>query len=594
MDKGKKFAHVYEINSYEVKAYLLPGTESLVQAHLDGVSRIARIGSYVIIESGGSQLVGKVISLNLSDPEKLFWLKTNQSSNYKEIVRTMTITLIGQFYGSGKEIYFERGITIYPSIDEGIYVPTQDQLNLILNEKKLGRSRINLGTSYTNPDIDIELNPIKLFSRHVAVVGSTGNGKSCTVTVLVKELLMSSKKTSMPIIIFDINGEYTNAFAKEKDIKVLSFGDNNTNNAGNIVIEHKIKIDFNSFSRRTWRNMLMPSEKTQIPALNFAIDCLPYLGYKYSDLDSQGSKDPTIEKFNFNHSIIGASICGHVDESNSTIIENAKNEVEELSRITELKLKIKSTSVKSKVFDMSILAKLITDRWAIAYSRNAFTYDPFKYGNIASLCDRITEYSRDPLFNLIFDSTGTNGKSLLNITKYSEKLIILDFSGVAQEYMPIMVDSILEQFLIEALTGQYRNNPHMLVLDEAHHYLKPYNYDGAYLGTSPGERIAKEGRKFGLHLLIATQRPRELSDTIISQVSTVISHALTQDADKAIIASFGNYSDKSILDSISILPRQEAIIIGQAVTTPTRMKIRYLDVNDRPLSKDPLEDTFIN
>lgn len=160
--------------------------------------------------------------------------------------------------------------------------------------------------------------------------------------------------------------------------------------------------------------------------------------------------------------------------------------------------------------------------------------------------------------------------------------------------MPHVVDALLEQYLIQALKGCYKSNPNLLVLDEAHHYLKgaTSNDDFAYLGTSPGERIAKEGRKFGLHLLISTQRPRELSSTIMSQVGTVITHALTQDADKNIITSFGNYADKSILGQISVLPRREAIIIGQAVSTPTRVKISFLQKDDRPKSKDPLEDTF--
>ena len=113
-----------------------------------------------------------------------------------------------------------------------------------------------------------------------------------------------------------------------------------------------------------------------------------------------------------------------------------------------------------------------------------------------------------------------------------------------------------------------------------------------YLSNPPGERIAKEGRKYGLHLLIASQRPREISRTIIAQLGTIISHALTHESDREIVANYGSYGDRTAIDSLSILPRRDAIVIGQAITLPMRVRISYLPADQRPESSDPLDSVI--
>lgn len=599
MNRGKVFAYVYEIDGYEVKAYLLPGTESLIQSHFEGVTKIARIGSFVTINSGGNKIVGLITSLNVQEPEKLYWTKLQIDNKDKQIIRTITISLLGQFYeNENDKSYFERGITVYPSLDEEVAIPTQQQLNLILNDLSEDSGLLKIGTAYSNSDISISLNPIKLLSRHTAIVGSTGNGKSCTVTVLLKSLLKIKKNTDFPICIFDINGEYSWAFKDVPNIEVIKFSGAFSADFPECIVEKSdcIKINYKSFSRRTWRNILKPSEKTQIPALNFAIDALDYLGFKYSDLNAPADTFLASKISSKCDALISSSLCGDVSEKNITIVTEAHNLVDFLKDLKTNNCTVKDVTIKN-LLPMDFLAKMICDRWAIQPGRNGYEYNAFNYGNVSSICDRIIELQRDPLFRNAFGVDGNEGISLEEIIKKTTKnksVIILDFSSVAQEYLPCIVDSLLEQFLISALDGNYINEPHLLVLDEAHHYLKNTSFkdDNAYLGTSPGERIAKEGRKFGLHLLISTQRPRDLSSTIVSQIGTIISHALTNEQDKSIITSFGNYSDKSILNEISVLPRREAIIIGQAVSTSIRVKIDYLPENDRPKSKDPLENTF--
>lgn len=605
MYRGRKFAHIYEINSLEVKAYLLPGTDSLIQAHTLGVSKIARIGAYAIINSGGNKLIGIINALHATDPEKLYWLKTSQEVKDQQIIRTVTITLIGQFSFDEKgNAFFERGIYFYPSIDEEVLVPTQHELDLILNERIEPESKLlEIGEAYTSNDVRIKVDPVKLFSRHCAVVGSTGNGKSCTVTVLIQELRRQNIK--LPIFIFDVNGEYSRAFRNDKDIRIMKFGGEMERDIPreDKAIKENILINYSSLSRRTWRNILKPSERTQIPALNFAIDILHFLPLCLEEINIPSELYAAIPDFINNDTLVplGDFLCGDPAETDGELLDHARRTIEFLMLLSSHPdVELNPTSANS--ISMNYLAKAITDRWAIMPARGGtFQMDAFRYSNVSHLCDRIIELSRDSLFKLFCDVDGKSDFELDEVTRNVERingqrkrifLTIFDLSAIPQEYLPIFVDSLLEQNLLEALRNSFRDSPRLLVLDEAHHYLGKRGGEEAessYLGNTPGDRIAKEGRKYGLHLLVATQRPAELSDTLVAQVGTIISHALTNEGDRHIVNAFGNYSDRTILAELSILPRREAIMIGDAISMPTRVKVTFLPEDNRPNSKDPLE-----
>lgn len=597
MERGRTFAHIYEISSLEVQAYLLPGTDSLVQSHLLGISKIARIGSYVIINSGGTKLVGIVTSLHVTEPEKLYWIRTKPDYPDRQVIRTVSITLVGQFYQrpQGGSI-FERGINSYPSIDEEVMAPTQEELDLILSEEtKHPKQMLEVGLSYPTNDIRIRLDPVRLFSRHCAVVGSTGNGKSCTVTVILNELL--AKGIDMPAFVFDINGEYAEAFKTFPGTRIWKF-------VGKIradyprhdkVVAEELKLNYSSFSRQTLRAILKPSEKTQIPALNFAFDARPYLSLCLDEVTVQDHLKAQIPQHlrNQHDKRFSSFLCGDPSETDQQKLKMAYDTLRFLAVATATEM---PRNMECGI-RMSVLANFIADRWGIFPRQNALSYDGFRYGNVAGLCDRIVELCRDRLFCSFCDTSGSTGIDLNATTEAGEhRVTVFDLSMIPQEFISVVVDAMLEQHLLRALEGRFLKRPHLLVLDEAHHYMGNRNTgdggESVYLSNPPGERIAKEGRKYGLHLLVSSQRPREISATIIAQIGTVISHALTHVADREVVSGFGTYNDRTVLDALSVLPRREVIILGKAISMPTRFKVSFLPEECRPSSQDPLEEVI--
>ena len=152
--------------------------------------------------------------------------------------------------------------------------------------------------------------------------------------------------------------------------------------------------------------------------------------------------------------------------------------------------------------------------------------------------------------------------------------------------MPFILGSLLELYASELFRrGQDSNFPTLLILEEAHHYLRQpisEEHSSEYLAY---DRLAKEGRKFGLSLWVSTQRPYELSPTVLSQCGTWIVFRLTSENDLRKVASAGEWVDRLELNRIAGLPKQQAIVFGVGVPVPIR--IITPEANPIPKSKDP-------
>jgi hypothetical protein len=167
------------------------------------------------------------------------------------------------------------------------------------------------------------------------------------------------------------------------------------------------------------------------------------------------------------------------------------------------------------------------------------------------------------------------------------KVHIVDLRRVTHDLLPGILGSLLELYASRLFVkGQGNAFPTLLVLEEAHHYLRSISGDdGSTSDALAYERLAKEGRKFGLSLWISTQRPSEVSSTVLSQCGTWVCFRVTGTADTNAISAATEWLDKRELAAISGLPRQQALFFGAGVPLPTRIVIPV--ANPRPRSHDP-------
>ena len=167
------------------------------------------------------------------------------------------------------------------------------------------------------------------------------------------------------------------------------------------------------------------------------------------------------------------------------------------------------------------------------------------------------------------------------------KVHVVDLRVVAHDLMPFILGSLLELYASTLFArGQKRMRPTILVLEEAHHYLRPPAVGDDEIGRSLAyERLAKEGRKFGLALWLSTQRPSEVSQTVLSQCNNWVSFRLTSENDLRTVRTANEWADRSEVDRITGLPRQSALLFGGSMNMPVLMRAKT--ANPLPQSEDP-------
>jgi len=257
---------------------------------------------------------------------------------------------------------------------------------------------------------------------------------------------------------------------------------------------------------------------------------------------------------------------------------------------------------------MGALACLVAESHALKQvsRQNATLYerDAFHYSNVAPLVTRIRRCMDDPLFTSVVDIGGgppqqggaldwnDEGAALCDeifgAQQANWKVHLVDLRSVAHDLMPLVLGSLLELLAFQLFRrGQENTYPTMLVLEEAHHYLRQLTDGGEEAGRSAlaYERLAKEGRKFGLSLWLSTQRPSEVSSTVLAQCGTWVVFRLTSDQDLKSVASAGEWVDRQELNRIAGLPRQQAVVFGASVTMPVRVIAPRAE--PRPKSDDP-------
>lgn len=246
---------------------------------------------------------------------------------------------------------------------------------------------------------------------------------------------------------------------------------------------------------------------------------------------------------------------------------------------------------------------MVAESHAVKQGRNGPERDAFHYSNVAPLVTRIRRFVEDSMFTAVVDVDGGTGRYCADNPDWRAEasglvgdyfgdettdwaVHIVNLRAVAHDLMPFVLGSLLEMFAFELFRrGQGNTHPTLLILEEAHHYMRQIREDENDTSCLAYERLAKEGRKFGLGLALSTQRPSEVSQTVLSQCATWVVFRLTADSDQRSVASAAEWVDKIEVGRIPGLPRQEAIVFGGCMPVPVRIRVRKADPT--PHSKDP-------
>lgn len=521
--------------------------------------KIGQIGTFVKIPIGNITIYGIVSSVsNMPNRIDESIIKHDFGSRY------LNVQLVGEKIGDEE---FEKGIGTYPTINDEVHIVIEKDLFDIYGKRDAGSIEIGKHSSSENLSVYADIH--KMILRHCAILGSTGSGKSNTTVSILKAILEDYKGSR--VILVDPHGEYASAFPKAKVFKI-----NDTLNP--------LYIPF-------W-------------LMNF--DELAYflVGAKPSDdqrTDYRKFRELVVERKKKNHSVLSAGI---INENYITADSPIPFNVRELwhhiywwinASFKEAALE-KQTEDKALEQNKGDYDKLIPPKFEAYGAGSAVPFKSKHYAELVAYEKRLLSRLKDSRYDFLFnpgeykdETTGNDLHNLLNNWIGSDnKLVILDLSGVPFEVLDITV-GLITRFIYdsmfwgrnEAYTG--KNRPLLLAYEEAHTYLSK-NDNNSYSKMAV-ERIFKEGRKFGLGALVISQRPSEISETILAQVGTFIALRLTNSSDQSIVKSSAPDNLNSLIDLLPSLRTGEAIIVGEAIKIPSRVRVK-LNM-PRPTSDDP-------
>lgn len=609
-----------------------------------------RINGYALIPSDEGHLVAQVELITIERSPYPKRRGTQQDFGLVDLpypLRKMSLAPLGVLScegkdTEGKEIFrFRRGVGSYPSVGDPVLLPTETQLRAIVESGD--HRRVLIGTSPLAANAKVMIDPDRLFGQHLAVLGNTGSGKSCSVAGLIRWSLQAAREAknvdpNARFIVLDPNGEYAQTFRDLDKVRVY-------------VVEpsdayKQLHVPLWFWNSVEWAAFTQASAKTQRPTLVQALravrdgvldggvtpshDMRRYLRTLVSIMQIERNSGDPWGKFPKNKSFfekIRKWEEGLTDDDSFTAGEkDALNAVRQ-----KLTVLVQARSVEHPNYDFTrkeideLLSLIQTAHHAFGGSDNdvlpidADVPRPFEGSQLLRSIEAtaelagVSEYVETMLMRirtLLSDSrmkvvSGMGNTCALDswLREYigdnqasNGSITVIDLSLVPAEVVHI-VTAVIARMTLEALQRYRKLNqgkvlPTVLVMEEAHTFIKRYSEDAenqtaAAICCQVFEKIAREGRKFGLGLVLSSQRPSELSPTVLSQCNSFLLHRISNDRDQELVHKLLPDNLRGLLRDLPSLPARQAILLGWASELPVLVEMNALPETQRPKSNDP-------
>jgi DNA helicase HerA-like ATPase len=614
-----------------------------------------RVNSYVLIPVDDGYLVGQIDWLTV---ERSAFPKRSGMQDFGLVdlpypLRKMSVSPLGTLRKTStkaeqEEYSFRRGADSLPSIGTGVFLPTAEQLRSIVESGE--RRRVKIGTSPLAGNAEVCVDPDRLFGRHLAVLGNTGSGKSCSVAGLIRWSLEQAQgqvnggtSPNARFIVLDPNGEYSRAFADSKaPVKARMFKVAPDVAAGELALQ--VPLWF--WNSAEWCSFTQASSKTQKPTLIQALRAV-------RDGQTEPAASESHEIRRFLRTMLATTKLEKNSGSPWGSFPKPKSFYEKLEKWKSgLEPDLPALAGDEQTRLTAVVTSLDT---LCRPRRQQYAHYDFTRQEVDNLI-AVTSAAHSAFGGADTDTEPPDvdaprafkGESflrsveataeMLNVSEYAETLLIrirsllantviksiicdtedvtleqwlkdylgadnaengclsvVDLSLVPTEVVHI-ITSVIARMVFEALQ-RYRKIhkialPTVLVMEEAHTFIKRYrddveNYDAASVCCQVFERIAREGRKFGLGLVLSSQRPSELSATVLSQCNSFLLHRISNDQDQKLVHSLVPDNLRGLLRELPSLPSQNAILLGWASELPLLVKMNDLPKSQQPRSDDP-------
>jgi hypothetical protein len=476
------------------------------------------IGTFLGVHTPNSLIIGAITEI------KFEAARASQQQDFHAIAH---LDLLGEIKPdkSGKP-RFHRGLTEYPTIGDPVMQVSHDELLLIYDSS--GASTITIGSLQQDSSIDAYINASNMLSKHFAILGTTGVGKSSGVAIILEEVL--KLQTQLRIFLIDPHNEYAQFFTDR----------------AYVLSPHNLKLPFWMFSFDELVDIIFGAR----PGIDEELDILSELIVMAKNTYAANSSS---------------------HDKLSSKKHNPKN-----SRFTA------DTPVPYRLTD---LISLLDERMGKLENRSS----SMKYSRLIA---RIETIRNDPRYAFMFENANVGGDTMAEVLGQMFRLppngkpmTIMQLAGFPAEVTDAVMSVVCRMAFDFGVwsDGVY---PLLFVCEEAHRYAAADLKVGFGPTRRSISRIATEGRKYNVFLGLVSQRPAELDATILSQCSTLFAMRMANDRDQALLRSAASDAAANLLAFVPSLGTREVFVFGEGVALPTRLKFRELP--DHLLPKDVL------
>jgi len=442
-------------------------------------------------------------------------LSVKPSANGDQVV--LDLVLVGEIRDDGHGKHFHRGVAHFPCIGDESFLAGGADIASVFVQADL--ATLNVGTLYQDPSIPARLMADDLFSKHFAIVGTTGSGKSCALTSILRQALQFHRYAH--VVVLDLHGEYHRAFGPQAEV----------------IGSYDLHLPFWLLNFQELRSVLTSRDDHYDAQTEILADAI------------------LVAKKRFLENTTGRIRSRASDTASGTVDSPTPFRLSDLLAYIDEQL-----------------GKLERPYPTLAYRRlkariEMLTTDPrytFMFDN-ANVEDTMVDVLA----------------RLFRIPNDGKPITVIELASVPEEILDVVV-LLIARLTFDLAVWSDGGLPVLLVCEEAHRYIPADERKGFFPTREALSRIAKEGRKYAISLALLTQRPSELDSTVLSQCSTVVAMRLSTDVDQRVMRANVHDSTFGILDYLPLLADREAIILGRGAPMPMRIKFQELPASCLP------------
>lgn len=478
-----------------------------------GDGKTAAMGSLLTVRTRSNTVFGLVSAMSVPVPAN--------DPGEREI-RIIELELVGELYSddAGK-VVFRRGVSTYPTLGDTVAVASREQLHNVYasNEGKT----IRIGCLQQDSSIPAMVDIDDLLGKHFAVLGSTGTGKSCTVALILRQILASNPQAH--ILLLDPHNEYASSFSGMAEV----------------ITPSRLTLPFWLFTIEEFSEVVLGGQPERSAEQDILSEIVTVAKHRYAS--NRGRE-------------------------RSSLIQRRLADFGGISA---------DTPVPYRISELINLIQEQLGRLDLRRDRAPFM----------RLKERLESLSQDPRFAFMFGNLTIEDKmvellgQLFRVPVNGRPITILELTGLPSDVVSVVV-SVLCRMTFDFGLWSNGNIPVHLVCEEAHRYMPRDRSLGFEPAKRALSRIAKEGRKYGVSLSVVSQRPSELDPTILSQCNTIFALRMSNEKDQDIVKAAISDAAASLLDFLPSMSTGEAIAFGEGITLPGRIRFDRLPPDALP------------